>query len=571
MNYLNDILIPRVPGTQNNTKVKEYITSNFLKLNWTIEEDKFTDITPIGEITFNNVIVTKNINAAKRLVLAAHYDSKYFLPPNDQFVGATDSALPCALLIDLANRFDVHLKSNDLTLQIIFFDGEEAFDTWTSTDSLYGSRHLAAKWESTIANETTSLPYKAHSMLDGIETLILLDLLGAKRPTLVNYFQTTSWLFKEMAGIEKKLGELNLLKKIDMTQSTEEVPMFDEGSLNTYQSHIEDDHVPFLTRGVPVLHLIADPFPSVWHTLSDDISAIDPNTVHNLNLIFGVFLAEYFDIGPSDPVQSSGSSPNKLALMVVDLELEKGEGGGNYARKGIQKIPPNALEFMDTINIFRALEVGNEHSICRLKVQLNEISEKVTPTIRGSVTLAKVLPKAKRFTFLVFATEEEAKELENIETASVVVGGEKLIQKILEGSFDFSNISNCLSTFGIYPEMKNKIAKVLGPLQLMPTEKKGTLTKNPAETINMLASKTEIKTDEKGFIRNDVGKTFWPIQDLQENISVILKEINELGNKQSNKKIKKDGIIDKVFLSTSGRDLDVALLDYKLLMAKKLK
>nr|CAG8572403.1 15212_t:CDS:2 [Entrophospora candida] len=310
MNYLNDILIPRVPGTQNNTKVKEYITSNFLKLNWTIEEDKFTDITPIGEITFNNVIVTKNINAAKRLVLAAHYDSKYFLPPNDQFVGATDSALPCALLIDLANRFDVHLKSNDLTLQIIFFDGEEAFDTWTSTDSLYGSRHLAAKWESTIANETTSLPYKANSMLDGIETLILLDLLGAKRPTLVNYFQTTSWLFKEMAGIEKKLGELNLLKKIDMTQSTEEVPMFDEGSLNTYQSHIEDDHVPFLTRGVPVLHLIADPFPIVWHTLSDDISAIDPNTVHNLNLIFGVFLAEYFDIGPSDPVQSSGSSPN---------------------------------------------------------------------------------------------------------------------------------------------------------------------------------------------------------------------------------------------------------------------
>ncbi|CAJ0836073.1 14169_t:CDS:2 [Entrophospora sp. SA101] len=166
---------------------------------------------------------------------------------------------------------------------------------------------------------------------------------------------------------------------------------------------------------------------------------------------------------------------------------------------------------MDAISIL----MGNEHSICRLKVQLNEISEKVTPTIRGSVTLAKVLPKAKRFTFLVFATEEEAKELENIETASVVVGGEKLIQKILEGSFDFSNISNCLSTFGIYPEMKNKIAKVLGPLQLMPTEKKGTLTKNPAETINMLASKTEIKTDEKGFIRNDVGKTFWPIQDLQ--------------------------------------------------------
>lgn len=129
-------------------------------------------------------------------------------------------------------------------------------------------RHLAAKWESTMVNETNSLPSKARSMLDGIETLILLDLLGAKRPTLVNYFQTTSWLFKEMAGIEKRLGELNLLRPIDPTQSTVEVPMFDEGSLNTYQSHIEDDHIPFLTRGVSVLHLIASPFPSVWHSLS---------------------------------------------------------------------------------------------------------------------------------------------------------------------------------------------------------------------------------------------------------------------------------------------------------------
>lgn len=32
---------------------------------------------------------------------------------------------------------------------LVFFDGEEAFDTWTDTDSIYGSRHLARKWEQT--------------------------------------------------------------------------------------------------------------------------------------------------------------------------------------------------------------------------------------------------------------------------------------------------------------------------------------------------------------------------------------------------------------------------------------
>jgi glutaminyl-peptide cyclotransferase len=43
---------------------------------------------------------------------------------------------------------DVHKNSEqNVILQFIFFDGEEAFEYWTGTDSLYGSRHLAAKWE----------------------------------------------------------------------------------------------------------------------------------------------------------------------------------------------------------------------------------------------------------------------------------------------------------------------------------------------------------------------------------------------------------------------------------------
>lgn len=40
-------------------------------------------------------------------------------------------------------------SSPDLTLQLIFFDGEEALFRWTASDSLYGSRHLARKMETT--------------------------------------------------------------------------------------------------------------------------------------------------------------------------------------------------------------------------------------------------------------------------------------------------------------------------------------------------------------------------------------------------------------------------------------
>lgn len=39
------------------------------------------------------------------------------------------------------------LQARDITPQIVFFDGEEAYNTWSATDSIYGARHLAQKWE----------------------------------------------------------------------------------------------------------------------------------------------------------------------------------------------------------------------------------------------------------------------------------------------------------------------------------------------------------------------------------------------------------------------------------------
>ena len=66
--------------------------------------DEFDDATPLGTKRFTNIIATLNPNAPRRLILAAHYDSKYF--PDDgsgrYFLAATDSAIPCAMLIEIA-------------------------------------------------------------------------------------------------------------------------------------------------------------------------------------------------------------------------------------------------------------------------------------------------------------------------------------------------------------------------------------------------------------------------------------------------------------------------------------
>lgn len=138
--YLPPLLVPRVAGTPENARVRDFIVHHFQTLGWHVELDRFNDSTPLGTKSFANIIATRNPDATDRLVLAAHYDSKYFA--DFEFVGATDSAVPCAILMDVAESLNRILPAtrSSTTLQIIFFDGEEAFVRWSDTDSTYGAR-----------------------------------------------------------------------------------------------------------------------------------------------------------------------------------------------------------------------------------------------------------------------------------------------------------------------------------------------------------------------------------------------------------------------------------------------
>eukprot|EP00056_Hartaetosiga_gracilis_P005662 m.87375 g.87375 ORF g.87375 m.87375 type:complete len:129 (+) comp12240_c0_seq3:142-528(+) len=113
------------------------------------------------------------------------------------FVGATDSSFPCAVLLDIAASLTPYLekRTNKLgtTLQLVFFDGEEAFVQWTNTDSIYGARHLAKKWAKTPVHRNKAQKHK--NMLETIEAFVLLDLLGAKDPVIRKYAYVSYVLF----------------------------------------------------------------------------------------------------------------------------------------------------------------------------------------------------------------------------------------------------------------------------------------------------------------------------------------------------------------------------------------
>jgi glutaminyl-peptide cyclotransferase len=157
----------------------------------------------------------------------------------------------------------------DTTLQLVFFDGEEAFKDWTAYDSIYGARHLAEKWRKTyvVPDHKRRLLAPQTTELSGIEHLVLLDLLGAEHPLIRSYFADTHWLFDQLVNAEAKLRDAGLLSPPGASTTREAESFFMPRRANQYLGHVEDDHIPFIRRGVSTLHVISEPFPRVWHTL----------------------------------------------------------------------------------------------------------------------------------------------------------------------------------------------------------------------------------------------------------------------------------------------------------------
>lgn len=81
-----------------------------------------------------------------------------------------DSAVPCAIMLNIVKTTLPILKrlleGQNIGLMLVFFDGEEAFLNWSDGDSLYGSRHLARKWEVTKYKNEREIDRMVRSLIE---------------------------------------------------------------------------------------------------------------------------------------------------------------------------------------------------------------------------------------------------------------------------------------------------------------------------------------------------------------------------------------------------------------------
>jgi Zn-dependent M28 family amino/carboxypeptidase len=239
---------PRYNGSEGKTRAEAYLKKFFAPetaKGW-LETDAFLSGTPAGPQSMRNYIVRFPGTKPGAIVVASHYETNYPLRMTS-FVGANDGACTSAILMEMASVLRGKLVNGKLpgySVWLVFFDGEEAVEEWTHADSLYGSRHLAAKWQ-------------ANGTLGGIKALLIADMIGDRSLNILREQNSTPWVEDVVYQAAKNTGHTaNFFKS---------------------KNYIEDDHLPFVQRGVPVADVIDMDYgphdskhPDGWHHTPED-------------------------------------------------------------------------------------------------------------------------------------------------------------------------------------------------------------------------------------------------------------------------------------------------------------
>lgn len=117
-----------------------------------------------------------------------------------------------------------------------------------------------------------------------------------------------------MAALEGRMRALGLL------ESRPAKPFLynaDKQPHEFYSSYIEDDHVPFMQRGVDVLHVIPGSFPAVWHTIDDDGDHLDLPTTRDWARIVTAFVVEFMELGGLLDTTAATSADKRSATQSV--------------------------------------------------------------------------------------------------------------------------------------------------------------------------------------------------------------------------------------------------------------
>jgi len=236
---------PRVAGTPGAAAARAYITKQLQAVGIAVEEQRFEATTPLGAVKMVNLRATlpaaSGTQSAGKLVIGGHYDTKLFR--DFRFVGANDGGSSAAFLIELGRA--LKSRASRAPIELLFLDGEEAVGEWQGTDHTYGSRYYveAARKDGTLKN---------------IRAFVLVDMIGDRDLVIKREANSTPALTDAIWNAARKLNRREFVNET---------------------TPIEDDHLEFLSGGVPSVDIIDLEYYTrsgevAWHSKYDTLENV---------------------------------------------------------------------------------------------------------------------------------------------------------------------------------------------------------------------------------------------------------------------------------------------------------
>jgi len=248
---------PRPPASEAIEKSRHYIEDQLSSSGWHVKRQAFTDDTPRGKVQFVNLIAQfpGQGNAAPLFLLCSHYDTKTF--DAIKFVGANDGGSSTGLLLELARVIGQH-PNLAAKIQLVFFDGEEAYDHFSETDGLYGSRYFARQLKGGSAKQ--------------FRGGILFDMVGDRSLDVTLPADSPPEIARDIFAAAEAL------------------------KLRSYFTYLDremiDDHSPLNAIGIPTIDVIDFDYPW-WHTAGDTIDKISAQSLQIVGSVALYYLSEF--------------------------------------------------------------------------------------------------------------------------------------------------------------------------------------------------------------------------------------------------------------------------------------
>jgi glutaminyl-peptide cyclotransferase len=240
----------RYPGSPEHTQLQRYLTGRLQEFGADVSLQPFDAVLTTGDtLHLINIIGNYNKGASKRIMLAAHYDTRPFAdrdpdPANrDKPIhGANDGASGVAVLLEIARLLGMH--GPPVGVDIVLFDGEDYGREGSAIDYCLGSAHFARR-------------------LKGYDpsAAIVIDMIGDSDLEIMmeGYSRAASpVLLGELFDIAEKLGYEQFQRK--------------------KMGAIIDDHLALIQSGINAVDLIDFDY-EYWHTLEDTPDKCSPGSL----------------------------------------------------------------------------------------------------------------------------------------------------------------------------------------------------------------------------------------------------------------------------------------------------